>query len=744
MKKLLSILLASVMLLGLAAPVFAEDNEQPAADPAPVTDPYEDPADGTDPYEDPAEDPSEDPVDPSDPADDPSDPVDDPSDPTEDPVDPADPKGEIGLEEIGNEKSGSGETTYAIWNADDRILTLYYGVPTEDAVSEGFGYSEPTSYLTPLSAGKTAVKVVVDASFANARPTCLKYLFLNFGSLTEITGLSNIKTGTVTNFIGMFLFCRKLRSLDLNSWDMSHAENIESMFGSCSSLTTLNVGSWNTASLTNLNAVFKECSSLTTLDVGNWDTSSVTSMYSLFDGCTNLTSLDVSNWKVGSVTDMSRAFCWCKSLPSIDVSRWDTHSAISMPSMFESCESITSINVRSFNTSSVTSMWGMFRDCPGLTSIDVSSFDTSSVVLIREMFSMCSGLTSLDVSNFDTRAASDMNGMFSACSGLTMLDLSSFDTHAVDNIERMFAYSTNLHTIYVDGSKWDVDRYMSSSMVFKNCSSLVGGKGTVVGSDVGKTHAHIDTVENPGYLTDINDKPILNLGTSGTKKQFHVDSVTLYSDSLVYAKLPQNNYPFSATDYPTLIGEGYAGKYVFAGYCSGVGAEAETNRNGGYARFLPIGVLDMYLQFRHTSRAKVDPQNKTDLRFLTSIPDPETIGSGGILVGFKLLNVTDGFRISDHAFGIEYCYDEITGNYKVSDGSGGQVSLTPDRFYAGISARVALQTIIGMPNSYFTAQKILSVQPYIITKDGTYSYAAVHTFRLKYASDGSKMAVPVA
>ena len=49
-----------------------------------------------------------------------------------------------------------------------------------------------------------------------------------------------------------------------------------------------------------------------------------------------------------------------------------------------------------------------------------------------------------------------------------------------------------------------------------------------------------------------------------------------------------------------------------------------------------------------------------------------------------------------------------------------------------------------MPNSYFTAQKILSVQPYIIAKDGTYSYAAVHTFRLKYASDGSKMAVPVA
>ncbi len=35
MKKLLSILLACVMLLGLVAPVFAENDADPAADPAP-------------------------------------------------------------------------------------------------------------------------------------------------------------------------------------------------------------------------------------------------------------------------------------------------------------------------------------------------------------------------------------------------------------------------------------------------------------------------------------------------------------------------------------------------------------------------------------------------------------------------------------------------------------------------------------------------------------------------------------
>ena len=73
--------------------------------------------------------------------------------------------------------------------------------------------------------------------------------------------------------------------------------------------------------------------------------------------------------------------------------------------------------------------------------------------------------------------------------------------------------------------------------------------------------------------------------------------------------------------------------------------------------------------------------------------------------------------------------------------NGETFSLTPDRFYAGISAKVALQTVIGMPNTYFDNQKVLSVQPYIITLDGTYSYAKVHTFQLKYASDGSRTAI---
>ena len=367
------------------------------------------------------------------------------------------------------------------------------------------------------------------------------------------------------------------------------------------------------------------------------------------------------------------------------------------------------------------------------------------------VFSGCSQLTELDVTHFDTRNVTNMSAMFYGCSQLTELDLSHFDTSKVTDMYYMFANCSKLHTIYADSAKWSNAAVTRSDGMFNNCSALVGGAGTVVSGSDYMTYTRIDEVGNPGYFTDIADKDRMNMGLSNDDivlKQFYVDTIETTADKVVYAKLPKNSYPrFSPTSYPKLLDEQYAG-YIFAGYFDRIGEGATAQRTAtettGYARFIPIEVLDVYVQFRHVSRAATNPESKTDLRFITSVPDTDTLGYNGALVGFKLLNVTDGFTISNHAFGTEYCYDEITGNYKVSDGAGGQVSLTPERFYAGISAKVALQTVIGMPNTYFDNQKTLSVQPYIITLDGTYSYATVHPFQLKYAEDGSKTAVPVA
>ena len=66
----------------------------------------------------------------------------------------------------------------------------------------------------------------------------------------------------------------------------------------------------------------------------------------------------------------------------------------------------------------------------------------------------------------------------------------------------MFCDCKNLKTIYV-GDGWNTSKVENSEGMFKNCTNLVGGKGTKFNSEITDiTRAKIDGgKENPGYLT---------------------------------------------------------------------------------------------------------------------------------------------------------------------------------------------------------------------------------------------------
>jgi hypothetical protein len=72
-------------------------------------------------------------------------------------------------------------------------------------------------------------------------------------------------------------------------------------------------------------------------------------------------------------------------------------------------------------------------------------------------------------------------------------------------MEYMFYGCRNLTTIYA-GSGWSTNAVTSSTDMFKNCTNLVGGKGTTYDANhVDKTYAHIDGgPSNPGYFTAKN------------------------------------------------------------------------------------------------------------------------------------------------------------------------------------------------------------------------------------------------
>lgn len=93
------------------------------------------------------------------------------------------------------------------------------------------------------------------------------------------------------------------------------------------------------------------------------------------------------------------------------------------------------------------------------------------------MFEGCKSLKELDVRNFDTSEVTDMSNMFSFCTSLTKLDLSHFNTSNVTNMKEMFEGSKKLKTVYV-GKGWNTSKVEKSEDMFRNCSNLVGGKGT--------------------------------------------------------------------------------------------------------------------------------------------------------------------------------------------------------------------------------------------------------------------------
>ena len=128
--------------------------------------------------------------------------------------------------------------------------------------------------------------------------------------------------------------------------------------------------------------------------------------------------------------------------------------------------------------------------------------ETYFPTLSGSIFSEFTNVTNITFNNINTSSVTSMNSMFKGCSSLTSIDLSKFNISNVLNMEEMFDGATSLVTIEV-GSTWNTTNVTSSNNMFNNCSSLVGGSGTVYDSTiVDKTRATIDEgVNNPGYLT---------------------------------------------------------------------------------------------------------------------------------------------------------------------------------------------------------------------------------------------------
>ena len=154
-----------------------------------------------------------------------------------------------------------------------------------------------------------------------------------------------------------------------------------------------------------------------------------------------------------------------------------------------------------------TSSW--FADLEELENIEgLNYLDTSNVTDMSYMFSFCWQLTELDLHNFDTEKVTNMASMFNGCNNLRIIDVSSFDTSNVTDMSWMFAlhsgFSCDYRKTIIVGSGWNTNSVTNSEFIFANNINLCGECGTYyngLAAEEEISYAHVDSFDNPGYLT---------------------------------------------------------------------------------------------------------------------------------------------------------------------------------------------------------------------------------------------------
>ena len=393
------------------------------------------------------------------------------------------------------------------------------------------------------------------SGFNTANVTNMSRMFYGCEALTSLS-LSNFNTAKVTDMSSMFYGCEALTSLDLSNFNTAKVTDMSRMFYGCKALTSLNLSSFNTAKVYNMMFMFNDCSNLRTIYVNDdWSTDGIPYNSNLgsymFTNCTSLVGGMGTTYNA-NYTDYSRAridggssrpgyftaftepeayACYKSSNTTLTFyfdnqfktrtgKIYDLNKGANLPGWVtdNTCASVSRVVFDSSFTNArptTTCCWFYGMTKPQ-TITGIENLNTSAVTDMSGMFGSCKALTSLDVSHFNTTKVTDMTCMFQNCEKLTNLDLSNFNTSNVTNMQAMFMYCNVLKAIYV-GNKWSTDNVTSSSYMFKDCTSLVGSKGTKYNANhVDASYAHIDGgTDNPGYLSprrgDVNVDGVVDI-----------------------------------------------------------------------------------------------------------------------------------------------------------------------------------------------------------------------------------------
>ena len=374
---------------------------------------------------------------------------------------------------------------YANYTPSNTTLTFYYDNLRSSRT--GTTYDLNTGNYSPGwrddGTYSNVSEVKFDPSFTNARPTTCHSWFRDMAQLQTIYGLNYMNTSAVTHMVSMFRGCSSLTALDLSSFNTANVIAMGGMFMGCSNLRTIYAGSgWSTAAVEASAGMFSSCTSLVGGQGTTFNSSHVGIDYAHIDG-------GPSNPGYFSEKGPEAYACY-------------TPSNTTLTFYYDSQRSSRSGTTYDLNTGTNDTGWVTDGTNASVTKVVFDpSFAGARPTSTCGWFYYMPNLESITGMEYlNTSEVTNMNWMFMECYKLTSLDLSHFNTSKVTYMNKMFEGSTNLRTIYV-GSGWSTAAVTSSTNMFNNCTSLVGGQGTTWNSSnpKDKTYAHIDGgTSNPG------------------------------------------------------------------------------------------------------------------------------------------------------------------------------------------------------------------------------------------------------
>ena len=414
----------------------------------------------------------------------------------------------------------------------DGLTSIYiFDVAKWCAIDFKSSLSNPLYYAEKLYLnGELITDLVIPKGVASIP----KYAF-SCKNITSITIPDSVTT------IGDYAFdnCKSLISLTIPDGVTSIGSYA---FVDCTGLTSVTIPN---SVITIGESAFYNCAGLTSITIPD----SVTSIgTSAFGSCSGLTSVTISD----GVSSFGEIFPYCIGLTSVTISGGATSVG---EEVFDGCSGLTSITI----LDGVTAIgMGAFRGCSGLTSITIPESVTS---IGASAFSGCTGLTSVTIPNRVTYIGVYA---FSGCRGLTSITIPdsviSIEDHTFRNCisltsltipdsvtsigYRAFYYCYSLTSVTIPNSVTSIEEF-----AFESCSGLkeveLLASVNNIPSNAFNGCNKIRRVYLPAelylvYSSTFHFQPIQRVFFGGTQAQYEAMIIQHTNDGLVNAKWSYN------------------------------------------------------------------------------------------------------------------------------------------------------------------------------------------------------------